>query len=316
METKEAIQSAGVALAEYLKTGPTSPSHLEEIREQIYGVSLSLIISPAVATKHYKAICKEFVTQTLKAKGMPTRGVFVSGKQSDLVSSSGNAVARNFDSLRPKINTRYNWCIENYERQATTYLDHQLSQFNDLLLEFLKQVPAGGTKDKGLKSKITEIKGELRYIAKWDQSFYTYKARSLPNELEHLFALENEPLAAIWEYCQTVEHSDDQLTNNHKERDGRVYAVRDNWAIGKGLMQVGRYSYIDEISLPCQEVGCMCSLRYLYNLRSLPEDMLTAEGLSTLKRSSPITLTNSPRVTSATVTWWSGIFNWIMGRRT
>ena len=66
--------------------------------------------------------------------------------------------------------------------------------------------------------------------------------------------------------------------------NGRVYAVRGNWAIEKGLMNAGPNGYIDEITQPGEDFDCMCVYRWLYNLRSLPEHMLTAKGQAELRR--------------------------------
>ena len=102
MDAKEIIQSVGTILTNFLKTGSTSPNHTEEIKAQIYEIALPLITSPEEATENYKKVCKDFLTQTLKAKGLPTRAMFGGGQnQSNVVSSSSKHIAQNFNSLRP-----------------------------------------------------------------------------------------------------------------------------------------------------------------------------------------------------------------------
>jgi len=276
MDTKEAIHGVGTILIDFLKSGPSSPGHIEEIKSQISKIALSLVTSPEEATENYKEACKDFLDKVIAVKGMPIR--VIGGVNQSEIASYGEHATENFDSLLPKINSRYNWCIENYKRQSKIYLNEQLAQFHDLLLEFLKQVPIGGTKDKLTKSKIAEIKSELRCLTKWTQLFYTYKAISLSAEIKHVFALEGNVIAARWCYSQSDEQGEYQKTYNHKEQAGRMYAVRGNWAIENGLMKVGPNGYIDEISLPNQEIGCMCNFVYLHSPRELTEDMLTAKG--------------------------------------
>ncbi len=69
---------------------------------------------------------------------------------------------------------------------------------------------------------------------------------------------------------------------DHKERDKKVYAMRGNWAAGKGLVNKGD-GYLDELTAPAEEPFCRCFGIYLYNLRDLPADMLTAKGRKMLE---------------------------------
>lgn len=70
---------------------------------------------------------------------------------------------------------------------------------------------------------------------------------------------------------------------DHKERDGKIYAIRDNWAMEKGLMKKGPTGYYDEITAFGEEIFCRCNGRWIYNLRELPPDMLTEKGREALK---------------------------------
>jgi hypothetical protein len=67
---------------------------------------------------------------------------------------------------------------------------------------------------------------------------------------------------------------------DHPERDHKIYTLRDNWAMQKGLMQTGPDGYTDEITAPGEESGCQCHFVYLYALRDLPETMLSEHGLA------------------------------------
>jgi hypothetical protein len=107
---------------------------------------------------------------------------------------------------------------------------------------------------------------------------------SLSAELEYIFALEGNPIAAVWRYDSLDEQGEYPKTYRHEQRDGHVYAVRRSWALDKGLIKVGSDGYVDEISRPKQEVGCVCNLQWLYALRDLPDAMMTEKGRSELAR--------------------------------
>jgi hypothetical protein len=84
----------------------------------------------------------------------------------------------------------------------------------------------------------------------------------------------------------------------HAEREGKVYAIRDNWAEEQGLMRPNENGYEDAIVAPPgatqpkpgerDQAGtgiyCRCWYTYLYNLDSLPRDMLTPKGEAALER--------------------------------
>lgn len=65
---------------------------------------------------------------------------------------------------------------------------------------------------------------------------------------------------------------------DHKERDDQVYLLRDSWAHQKGFVRRGRNPYYDEIDSVGQKPFCRCNMIWLYNLRDLPDDMLTRDG--------------------------------------
>jgi hypothetical protein len=293
-ENRETVQAVGEILAAFLKSGPTSSDHAQETEATLSKLARSIAVSADEATASYERVCREFLDKVIRVKGMPTR--IISGdreSQLDIVSSSGKHVAQNFDALLPSIKQRFEWCVANYKSEATAYLDERLRQCNAMVDQFLEQVPMGGTKDKEIKSRIGEIKKELRTLAKWDRLFYVYKARSFPAEVEFLFSLEGNPIAAIWHYKPIDEQTDYPKTYDHKQRDELVYAVRGNWAITKGLMKAGPNGYLDEISRPSQEIGCMCYLGWLYSISDLPTNMVTEKGVSELKRVRAIMQTES-----------------------
>lgn len=281
VEPREAIQSVGKALADFLKSGPCSLHHVTEVQEAIAAIVSSMVTTPETATENYAATCRESLEKAKQVKGMPTRAISGDGG-ADTVSASGDHIAKKFPALLPSITERFDWCVKNYSAQARLYFGEQLAEFNALVSRFLEAVPVGGSKDKAIRSRIAEIRSELRSLIKWERLFYTYKAMSFPAELEYLFALEGNPIAAVWHYNVLDEQGEYQKTYSHRQRDGHVYAVRRNWAIAKGLMRAGPDGYIDEISRPHQDIGCMCDLQWLYGIRDLPIDMVTEKGRSEL----------------------------------
>ena len=98
-------------------------------------------------------------------------------------------------------------------------------------------------------------------------------------------AMKNGAIAAEWHSYYRQPGYDYRL--EHKERDGKIYAIRGNWAIERGLMNKGA-GYTDEITAPAEEHLCRCYYTYLNNIRDLPEDMLTENGKQYLADEKPL----------------------------
>lgn len=71
---------------------------------------------------------------------------------------------------------------------------------------------------------------------------------------------------------------------DHKERDNKIYLVRDSWAKERGLVKAGEAGYYDEITAAAQEPFCRCFVVAIYALRELPEEMLTKAGKDLLEQ--------------------------------
>jgi hypothetical protein len=72
--------------------------------------------------------------------------------------------------------------------------------------------------------------------------------------------------------------------DSHKERDGKVYMLRNSWAVKDGLVKKGPNPWSDEITQPAEEPFCRCKLVYLYHLRQLPVECLTSKGMDAMDR--------------------------------
>ena len=106
------------------------------------------------------------------------------------------------------------------------------------------------------------------------------QGHKLASSINAVVAEEGGAIAGIW-------HSHYRQPNynyreDHKERDDLVYLMRSSWARDEGLVKAGPAGYADDITQPGEEINCRCFWEYIYNLRDLPSDMLTAKGESAL----------------------------------
>lgn len=288
-ESTDVVNSGGLILAQFLKYGPSSPTHASEMADVVFDTIDPILPRPAAVSSRYKEMCEYYLSRVIQERGIPKSAVFSAevNLPKPAVPSKPDA-DKAFNLVLPQLRASCRWCVENFTNQSEEYFGAQRNQLRELILQFANQVPVGGASDKILRSQMTDIKRDIRYLSKWDKLFYTYKASSLVSELEYILTLQSNPIAVIWRYSPLDEQGEYSKNYDHKKLDGRIYAVRGNWALEKGLMNGGPNGYMDKISRPKQDVGCMCGLQWLYSLRGLPDGMITSIGKAELARAKAI----------------------------
>lgn len=280
-DARETIQRIGENLAAFAKSGPEFEKHSDETKSSVLKNLDSVLTTVEQAAIDYKKICENFLDKIIQARGIPIDQIYGSDES---ISDSVSTMSEKFDELLPSLNACFENCVNNYRVQADEYLDQQLSELNFILNDFLEKIPIGGTKDKKIKSHIALIKKELRQIVRWEKQFYVYKASAFLAEVKYIFSLQEGPIAAVWRYSWLDEQGEYRKNYDHKILNGKIYAVRDNWAMKEGLMISSEKEFVGDIVRPAQEVGCMCNLQWIYNLRQLPNEMMTQKGRSELER--------------------------------
>lgn len=143
-------------------------------------------------------------------------------------------------------------------------------------------IPEGGTA-KGERAKVKErIKKPLQSLPFEERRVAIDQGHKLLASINTIVAEDQGAIAAIW-------HSHWRQANynyrpDHKERDEKVYLIRNSWAQKLGYVKPGPAGYTDQITQPGEEVYCRCFMQYIYSLRELPSDMLTIKGRETLER--------------------------------
>ena len=140
-------------------------------------------------------------------------------------------------------------------------------------------IPSGGTKIKLKPKEKSAIKKGMSDVGFKQRRVIIDQTHKLIANINEIVAVDNGAIAARW-------HSHWQQMNydyrkDHKERDDKIYAVRESWAVKEGYMNPVN-GYTDDITSPGEEVFCRCNYVYLYHLRQV-KDLLTKKGLMALQ---------------------------------
>ena len=106
------------------------------------------------------------------------------------------------------------------------------------------------------------------------------QGHKLVASISEIVANDQGAIAMIWHSHWREQGYD--YREDHKERDGKVYLLRDSWAKRKGYVKAAKVGYYDDITKVGEEVYCRCYAQWIYNLRSMPDDMLTEKGKQAL----------------------------------
>lgn len=143
-------------------------------------------------------------------------------------------------------------------------------------------IPAGGSKAVDRKETADIVKKSLKSLPFEERRVMIDQAAKFKAQLSDMVATGTGAIAAVWRSHYRAAGYD--YRPDHKERDSQTYIIRGNWALENGLMKPAGHKYTDEQTMPAEEVFCQCRYKYIFNLRDLPDEMLTDKGRATIKR--------------------------------
>jgi hypothetical protein len=143
-------------------------------------------------------------------------------------------------------------------------------------------IPAGGTRAADRRQVKRDVRRSLAQLPFVERRVLIDQGHKFTAALSETLARDGGAIAATWRSRWRQAGYD--YREDHKERDGQVYAVRGCWALERGLMRAGPAGFTDQITQPASEIFCRCAYQWLHNLRDLPDEMLTAKGKAELAR--------------------------------
>jgi len=143
-------------------------------------------------------------------------------------------------------------------------------------------IPPGGTDAADRAKTKTEVRKALASLPFEERRVHIDQAAKFAGNLSEILALDSGAIAGRWASHWRQKNYD--YREDHKLRDDKVYVVRGNWALTKGLMKVDEHQYTDEITKPGEEIFCRCSYTWIYSLHALSPGMVTEKGRAELTK--------------------------------
>lgn len=143
-------------------------------------------------------------------------------------------------------------------------------------------VPAGGSEALDRRKVKTDIRKPMTQLPFEERRVLIDQGHKLRASLSETLARGGQAIAMVWH--SHWRQSGYNYRPDHKERDGKCYLLRGNWAQEQGIVKAGKPGYYDDITACGEEVFCRCYATWVYALRDLPPDMITEKGRSELER--------------------------------
>ncbi len=141
-------------------------------------------------------------------------------------------------------------------------------------------IPAGGSDAVDTGDVKASMKKALKSLPFEERRVLIDQGHKFTASLNNILAVDGGAIGVRWH--SHFRQPGYNYRVDHKERDGKVYLIRDSWAHKTGLVKPGPNGYYDQITAVGEEVFCRCNAVYVYSLRGMPDDMLTNMGRATL----------------------------------
>ena len=138
-------------------------------------------------------------------------------------------------------------------------------------------IPIGGTEAEKRSEVKETVKRGIAGLGFVERRVVIDQGHKLVAAINDIVAVDSGAIAGRWQHIPLGPPAYDSRPE-HVEMHDKVFVIRGNWAMEKGLMKLAGRKYTDEVDFPGTPVSCSCHYSYLYALRDLPPDMLTHKG--------------------------------------
>lgn len=263
-----------LALNNFVRESPLSEAQVEQVTQNILALVHSYSDKPEDMILSYKERCNDFLDTVKKNKGLPFRSIGPENNGNKVVDSE------NFDQLLPILNSIREKVEVKYKEQIYIYYKQSFDDFMNSVLSFVSKLQKQRITLKDSKNDIQNLGQDFRTFLRWSRTFNVLKASCFSSALSNEFSINSGAIGAEWHYSPQDEQMD-YPNFAHLDYDKKVYIIRGCWADKKGFFNPD-VTYLDEVSSKFLDLGCSCSLVFLYNIRDIPDAMLSGTGRQSL----------------------------------
>lgn len=175
--------------------------------------------------------------------------------------------------LRAELDRRILAGVDLIKLNRRAAVDKTLRRFSG----WVTSMPSGGGPAERVRDVAQEILKPTKQVRYEARRVATDQGHKLSAAVASVVALQEGAVAAIWH--DRGEHDRGYNARpEHLARSGKLFLVRDSWAIEQGLIKRGALAYTDDFEAPAQLPYCSCYYEYVTSPGRLPSNLLTRRG--------------------------------------
>lgn len=137
-------------------------------------------------------------------------------------------------------------------------------------------IPIGGTDVTNRRETAEKVRRSIAGLPYEERRVVIDQGAKLASAVNDIVARDGGAIAMIWHHITPGAHY--QSRKEHLARDGKVFLIRDSWALKDGLIRLAGRKYLDQVDQPGEAIFCSCWGAYVYVPSALPPDMWTDNG--------------------------------------
>lgn len=146
-------------------------------------------------------------------------------------------------------------------------------------------IPAGGSRIVDKPEERHNVRKAMAGLPFIERRVIIDQGHKLIAAVNRVIAVDGGAIAGVWHHADEDAPGYDPRPIHLKwSREHKLYLIRGSWALTQGLIKLDGHEYTDEIEEPGELVYCRCWYEYVYNIRDLPEDCVTAKGRAEMIR--------------------------------
>jgi hypothetical protein len=178
-------------------------------------------------------------------------------------------------SIKPKLHAELDRRVLASSQLIKLNREASIARTLQRLSGWATSVPVGGSEATDRVKAKENVRRGIAALPFEERRVIIDQGHKLSASINEIVATDAGAIAAVWKHVREANYD---ARPAHEARDGEVFVVPGNWALGKGLMKLAGHEFTNDIEAPGEFVYCRCHYQYLYHLRNLPSQMLTAKG--------------------------------------
>ncbi len=223
-------------------------------------------------------------TQVQEALSASLKSIF--NREVDKGGILRNHVVKSFtlDNVRPRLRNELERRILASAQLIKLNREQAMAKTLQRFSGWATSIPVGGSRAVDKQEVKEDVKKALKSLPYEEKRVIIDQGHKFTAAINDIIAQDGGAIAAIWHSHHKSQGYDSRPA--HEARDGKMFLIRDSWAHKDGYVKAGKYGFTDEIEMVGEFVFCRCKYQYLYSLREIDEDMLTAKGKAKITKKS------------------------------